>query len=115
VRSGEEGDRRRTEFSDRRRRRPRLGIGSGACTELARNHPWSLRVESTTAQPSIARRSINCAAVSAHTVDRLQLVAKDGKDPSLLFVLASASCSTLWIGSGVLERLLGATPAMEPP
>lgn len=65
----ERGDRCRTEFSDRCRH-PRLGIGSGACTELARSHPWSLRVESMTAQPSIARQSINCAVVSAHIMDR---------------------------------------------
>jgi hypothetical protein len=39
-----------------RRRRPRLRIGSGACTELARNHPWCLRAESSTARPIVVRR-----------------------------------------------------------
>jgi hypothetical protein len=37
-------------------RRPRLGIGSGACTELARNHPWCPRAESSTARPIVVRR-----------------------------------------------------------
>ena len=95
----------------RPRPRCRTGSVSGVYTEWARNSPWCLRAESSTARPVGVRRRGRNAVKPPRVVVSPTVCPILGKFTSLLSALSSSTCSSVQFVYGARERPIAASPA----